>query len=257
MQYEIHSERPCPAESLKITGGGLPARSPEMNDIVFSCISSLSARRMACRSWVLGILLVLVGCAGPEVHQGEVTTVVIQPVQEQADIANEPFVLTGRLAVNARQHRFSGGIRWQHTGQSDEIYLFSPLGQIVAEIFRDQTGVRLVTSEPAIYRAQNAEYLTSQVLGWELPLAGMRFWVRGTHFPDTVAEKDLDKNRRTVAIRQDGWQVVYQNYYPAQEGMSVLPRLLEFSRPDVKMRLLVDQWQGETKSGDATGKKLP
>jgi len=257
MRYEIHSERPYPAESLKIAEGGLSARSPEMSDVVFSCISGLSAWRMACKSWVLGILLILVGCAGPEIRQGEVTTTVIQPGQEQADIANESFVLAGRLVVNARQHRFSGGIRWQHTGQSDEIYLFSPLGQIVAEIFRDQTGVRLVTSEPAVYQARDAEYLTSQVLGWELPLAGMQFWVRGDHFPGTVAEKDLGKNGRTVAIRQDGWQVVYRNYYPEQEGISVLPKLLEFSRPDVKMKLLVDQWQSETKSGNTTGKELP
>lgn len=228
-----------------------------MSDIVFSCIPDSRAWKMVCRSWVLGILLILIGCAGPEKHQKEVTTVVIQPVQEQAGIVDDPFVLVGRLVVNARQHRFSGGIRWRHTGKSDEIYLFSPLGQVVAEIFRDQAGVRLVTSEPAIYQAQNVEYLTSQVLGWELPLAGMRFWVRGAHFPGTIAEKDLDKNERTVAIRQDGWQVVYRNYYPEQEGVSVLPKLLEFSRPDVKMKLLVDQWQGKTKSGNATGKEPP
>ncbi len=206
---------------------------------------------------MLGIILILVGCAGPEVRQGEMATVVIQPVHEQSAMVNEPFILAGRLVVNARQHRFSGGIRWQHTRQGDEIYLFSPLGQVIAEIFRDQTGVRLVTSEPAVYQAQDAEYLTSQVLGWELPLAGMQFWVRGIHFPGTVAEKDLDKNRRTVAIRQDGWQVVYRSYYPEREGMAVLPKLLEFSRPNVKMRLLVDQWQGETKSGNATGRELP
>lgn len=211
---------------------------------------------MACRSWVLGILLILGGCAGSEIRQGEMVTVVIQPMQEQADEANEPFILSGRLAVNAGQHRFSGGIHWQHTGQSDEIYLFSPLGQIVAEISRDPSGVRLVTAEPAVYQAQDAEYLTNQVLGWELPLAGMQFWVRGAHFPGTVAEKDVDKNGRTAAIRQDGWQVIYRSYYPARENISVLPKLLEFSRPDVRMKLLVDQWQGEIKNTNTTDKAL-
>lgn len=215
-----------------------------MSNVVFSCFPASSIRGMICRDWILGILLLLAGCAGLGRHE-DVTTVVIQPVREQTDIASGPYVLIGRLAVNARQHRFSGGIRWQHTGSSDEIYLFSPLGQIVAEIFRDQTGVRLITSEPAIYQAQNVEYLTSQVLGWELPLAGMQFWVRGTHFPGTVAEKDLDKSKRTIAIRQDGWRIVYQNYYLAQGDAPILPRLLEFSRMDMKIKLIIDQWQGE------------
>lgn len=211
---------------------------------------------MICKNWVLGVFLLLAGCAGLDRHE-DVTTVVIPPVREQAGIASEPpYVLIGRLAVNARQHRFSGGIRWQHTGSSDEIYLFSPLGQMVAEIFRDQAGVRLITSEPAIYQAQNAEYLTSQVLGWELPLAGMQFWVRGTHFPGTVAEKDLDKNKRTLAIRQDGWRIVYQDYYLAQGDAPALPRLLEFSRMDVKIKLIIDQWQGEKKRDAITGKEL-
>lgn len=234
----------------------LSARSPEMKYVMFSCFPGVDAKGVAYRSWLLGVFLILAGCAGQEVHREEVTTITIQPVREQADAVSEPFVLSGRLAVNTRQHRFSGGIRWQHTRSSDEIYLFSPLGQVVAKIFRDQAGVRLITSEPATYQAKNVEYLTSQVLGWELPLAGMQFWVRGVHFPGTVAEKDMDRNRRTIAIRQDGWQVVYQSYYPAEGDMPSLPRLVEFNRVDVKMKLVIDQWQDEAKNGTVTGEGL-
>lgn len=203
------------------------------------------------------MILILAGCAGSETYRAEVITVVIQPVHEQIDTSGKPFVLTGRLVVNARQQKFSGGIRWRHTRQRDEIYLFSPLGQVVAEILRDQAGVRLTTSEPAIYQAQSAEYLTSQVLGWELPLAGLQFWVRGEHFPGTVAEKDLNRNNRTVAIRQDGWNIVYQSYYPEQLTVPALPRLLEFSRLDVKMKLIVDQWEREAKGVVGADRKLP
>lgn len=225
--------------------------------VVFFCFSGLSASRAGCGKWILGVILILAGCAGSETHRAEVITVVIQPVHEQIDTSGKPFVLTGRLVVNARQQKFSGGIRWRHTRQRDEIYLFSPLGQVVAEILRDQAGVRLTTSEPAIYQAQSAEYLTSQVLGWELPLAGLQFWVRGEHFPGTVAEKDLNRNNRTVAIRQDGWNIVYQSYYPEQLTVPALPRLLEFSRLDVKMKLIVDQWEREAKGVVGADRKLP
>lgn len=219
--------------------------------IVLCYFFCLNTGRIRGEKWILGMVLVLVGCAGPEIRRAEIITVVIQPVHEQVDLTGKPFVLTGRLVVNAKQQKFSGGIRWRHTRKRDEIYLFSPLGQVVAEILRDQTGVRLSTSEPAIYQAQSAEYLTSQVLGWELPLAGLQFWVRGEHFPGTVAEKDLDKHDHTIAIRQDGWNIVYRSYYPDQSTTALLPKLLEFSRLGIKMKLIVDQWGGEVEH--ATG----
>lgn len=210
--------------------------------IVFFHFFDLRISRTGCKKWILGVILVLAGCVTPETRHAEITTIIIQPEHGQVDLAGKPFILTGRLVVNARQQKFSGGIRWRHTKKRDEIYLFSPLGQVVAEILRDQTGVRLTTSEPAVYQAQSAEYLTSQVLGWELPLAGLQFWVRGEHFPGTVAEKDLDKGNRAVAIRQDGWNILYRNYYPERPDVSSLPKLLEFSRSGIKMKLIIDQW---------------
>lgn len=191
----------------------------------------------------LCVCLLLASCAGPEIRPAAITTTIIPPAFEQKDSADRFFMLVGRLAVKTDQQTFSGSVRWRHTAQEDEIYLFSPLGQVVAEIYRDRSGVRLTTSEPAIYRAATAEQLTAQVLGWELPLAGLRYWVRGQHFPMTVAERDTDRDHRTVAIRQDGWQIAYLDYYPKRATQSTLPRLLEFSRADMKMKLIVDQWQ--------------
>ncbi len=230
--------------------GGYAARSPGMDNEVSVSFFDPDTTGTLCRKWILGVLLILSGCAGPEVRHAAVKTIVIPPVYEQTDSADDPFMLVGRLSVNARRQKFSGGVRWRHTAQDDEIYLFSPLGQIIAEIYRDPTGVRLVTSEPAVYRAQNVEYLTDRELGWELPLAGLQFWVRGKHFPGTVAEKDIDTNNRTVAIRQDGWNIVYLNYYPEQAAEPGLPRLLEFSRTDVKMKLIIDQWQNKNSIKD-------
>jgi len=190
----------------------------------------------------------LIGCAGPEArHIAAVTTVIIQPSVDQNSWPDDPFMLVGRLSVKTEQQKFSGSVRWRHASQDDEVYLFSPLGQVIAEIYRDQAGVRLTTSEPATYQAQNVEYLTGQVLGWELPLAGLQFWVRGKHFPMTVAEKDINADDRIIAIRQDGWRINYLDYYPTRATGVTLPRLLEFGRADVKIKLIVDQWQNVDK----------
>jgi outer membrane lipoprotein LolB len=53
---------------------------------------------------------------------------------------------------------------------SDEILLFTPLGQAVAEITKDQEGVRLITSKLEAFYADDVESLTEEMLGWRLPL---------------------------------------------------------------------------------------
>ena len=187
-------------------------------------------------------LIWLAGCAGTEVREDAVRTVVIQPGSEKATGRDDRYMLAGRLSVHNMQQRFSVTINWRHRANEDQIHLFSPLGQSIARIERDVTGVRLVTAEPILYQAENVEQLTQRVLGWVLPLSGLHFWIRGVHFPLTIAELDLDRSGRIVAIRQDGWRIRYSAFFPAQVGVLELPKLLELDRDNLKIKLIIDRW---------------
>ena len=183
------------------------------------------------------------GCAIFEKRDVAVTTIVTQPGEGAISKAVKEFGLTGRVLVKAGRRGFSGGVHWQHTEVSDEILLFSPLGQTVAQIDRGFEGVRLITSEQNTYYANSVENLTEDVLGWRLPLSGLKFWVLGTHFPFTLSEKDLDWTGRTVAIRQDGWEINYLDYFSqSAEANNSLPRVLELNRVDLKLKLVIDNW---------------
>lgn len=192
------------------------------------------------------VLPMLAGCAVFERRDVAVTTIITQPIKEAASARVTSFGLIGRILVKADRRGFSGSVHWQHSDISDEILLFSPLGQTVAQIDRYTEGVRLITSEQKVYYANSAENLTEEVLGWRLPLAGLQFWVLGTHFPFTMSEKDLDRSGRTVAIRQDGWKITYLDYF-SQHATTYdhLPRVLELSRVDLKLKLVIDNWKIE------------
>ncbi|MCC7135633.1 MAG: outer membrane lipoprotein LolB [Nitrosomonas sp.] len=190
-------------------------------------------------------LVVLIGCSATEIRNSEIKTVVIQP--GSGKLAEESsYALTGRLSVHNLQQKFSATVNWQHRADEDQILLFSPLGQTIARIEQDISGVRLITAEPALYQAENIERLTQQVLGWVLPLSGLHFWVRGFHSPLTIAELDLDRNGRIIAIRQDGWNIYYSIFFPLRPGMQELPKLLELSRDNLKIKLVIDRWIGIT-----------
>ena len=191
---------------------------------------------------LLCIVSMLAGCVLFDSRE-VVTTIATQPGEEISKEVIANFDLVGRVSVKADKHGFSGGVRWQHTEISDQIMLFSPLGQTVAQIEQGPEGVSLITSEPETYYASNVENLTEDVLGWRLPLSGLQFWVQGTHFPFTVSEKDLDRNGRTVAIRQNGWKITYLDYFSQLiPAYNHLPRVLELSRTDLKLKLVIDSW---------------
>jgi outer membrane lipoprotein LolB len=104
--------------------------------------------------------------------------------------------------------------------------------------------VELVTADQ-VYRADDAESLTGQVLGWRLPLAGLPYWIQGVHSPVTASEKDLDAEGRVVAVRQDGWEIVYLAYFPSQQVRDIRPRIVTLSRQDLRIKLVVDEWEDE------------
>jgi outer membrane lipoprotein LolB len=199
----------------------------------------------------------LAGCAltPPAQKNNVASTVFIAPVPGSTDARSASFLLTGRAAVKGGKESFSGGVQWRHTGGGDEILLLSPLGQALAQIQLDPDGASLTTSEHQSYYAADVESLTEQVLGWHLPLMGLQYWVQGANSPATGAEMDMDSDGQVVAIRQDGWNIDYANYFPATEtyvaqtgtqaraqAQAARPRLLLLKRGDLQIKLVIDRW---------------
>lgn len=175
-----------------------------------------------------------------------VRTVFIEPVASAQVIPPAAdFNLLGRISIQDQNQRLSGSFRWQHLAISDEILLFTPLGQAVAEITKDQEGVRLINSKLEAFYASDVESLTEEVLGWRLPLNGLQYWIQGTHSPATAAEKDLDNKDQVVAIRQDGWKIHYSSYMPAQLNQMPLPKIVDLTYTNLRIRLVVDDWKVE------------
>ena len=145
------------------------------------------------------------------------------------------FELSGRVAVRHGKDAASGRIFWRHSNDADELLITSSLGQGIARINRERDQFRLVTGDRKEYRADNAEDLTEQALGWRLPLAGLSDWVQARASPGRPAEMqgDVDKG---LELRQDGWRVVYEEL---REGK---PFRMRLTREDLQIILIVDQW---------------
>lgn len=182
----------------------------------------------------------LVGCASFNLKSPITDTRIIEP-GEVVSAVN--FELVGRVSAKGNDKGFSGGVRWSHTGTDDTILLLSPFGQIVAQIKSNSDTVLLITSEQKIYRAENVESITKQVLGWQLPLLGLQYWVRGVNSPNTISEVEVDMDGRNTVIRQDGWEITYNSYFPSKIIQTAWPKALVLNRSNLKIKLVIDNWE--------------
>lgn len=183
--------------------------------------------------WVqlwLGLLL-LGGCASTPV----------EPLQRRAaEAAQSPFAFNGRVATKHDGERSSAGVRWTHRGAEDEILLLAPLGRTVARIHGDANGVELRTPN-GYYAAHDAEALTEEVLGWHLPMAGMRYWVLGLPEPGSPVDVELAPNGQVSVMHQNGWEIRYLRY--ALETPDSLPLRLSLQRHGMEIQLFIDEWE--------------
>jgi len=145
------------------------------------------------------------------------------------------FELSGRVSVRHGKDAASGRIFWRHSDDADELIITSSLGQGIARINRERDQFRLVTGDRKEYRADNAEELTEQALGWRLPLAGLSDWVQARASPGRPAEMHGEPDMG-LELRQDGWRVVYEEFRGGK------PFRMRLTRDDLQITLVVDQW---------------
>lgn len=155
-------------------------------------------------------------------------------------VENAPFTLSGRIAVKHGDDRSLSGVRWIHRAEEDEILLLAPLGQTVARIRSNVQGAALDMPFKH-YVAQDAEELTQQMLGWRLPLTGLRYWVLALPAPESAVDMEHDANGQVAVLSQDGWVIRYTRY--AAQATDSLPLHLALQREGLEIKLLIDEWK--------------
>jgi outer membrane lipoprotein LolB len=161
------------------------------------------------------------------------------PTVVQRPAADAPFVINGRIAIIQPEQRDSAGLRWTHEAGSDEVLLLAPLGQVVARITSGEQGVTL-EAEGKTHVAQDAETLTQDLLGWQLPLSGLRYWIAALPAPGGEFLREQDASGRISVLYQQGWTIRYTRY--AGEGRDALPLRLDLQREGMEVRVLIDEW---------------
>jgi len=163
------------------------------------------------------------------------------PSQPAADVRVEAsFSADGRMSARRGNDGVAVHFAWRHTPAGDDFDVSTPLGQTVARMRRDASGVRVERPNEAPADYPNWTSLTSAVLGVAIPVDGLVYWIQGVPAAQAAATVERDRGGRLSVLRQQGWDIVYS--YPGDGATR--PSRLVMSYPGgeaIEVRVVVDR----------------
>jgi outer membrane lipoprotein LolB len=196
------------------------------------------------RATLLALPFFAAGCAGiGTAPQAPASAGIIRNYQQAIDI-------TGRMSVRYQQYgrdeALHGSFEWQQRPGRTQLTLSSPLGQTIAQIAILPDGATLTQSGQPPLAAANADALTTQALGWPLPVSGLRDWLQG-FVTDATGQKRVatPQDENTDIVTADGWRMRYAAW---DDTAAARPRRIDLTRNteqagEVALRLVIDTYE--------------
>ena len=154
--------------------------------------------------------------------------------------ALQRFQLSGRVAVAVGQQGFNADLRWTQRGTRTRMVLSGPFGAGATEVSDAGGALSVLTARGQHLGNTAARAVLERQLGFDPPLASLRYWILGVPDPSLPASVTVDASQRLSRLKQAGWSIEYRAYTPV--GVEWLPRLLTVKRAAVRLRMVVDAW---------------
>jgi len=156
--------------------------------------------------------------------------------------ARPHFELGGRVAVASGDQGFNANLHWVQSDSRSQLTLQGPLGVGGVRISASGDDFIIVNPDGASLDKDAARAELKERLGFDPPIARLRYWIQGVPDPAAPAHEQLDAaQQRLAGLEQDGWQINYTSYTAVRGEW--LPSRVSMQREGVRVRLLVDEWQ--------------
>ncbi len=161
--------------------------------------------------------------------------------RQQAEVeAFDTWTLVGKAGLRTPQENTSANLDWNQTPYYFRMLISGPFGG-GRSVLEGREGRFSLTTSEGRFEAETPEALMEEQLGWSLPVRAMPDWVRGLPGDHASYQLETDELGFPSFLQQDGWEIDYRDWEQA-EGMW-LPRRLVMNYGDVRITLVVNQWQ--------------
>ena len=160
----------------------------------------------------------------------------------RSPLADADFRVRGKVGVRDGDKGFSATFDWRQTGERYDIALRGPLGQGAVRLLGDGRAIAVTTAKGVVLQGENPDAVLANALGWSLPVAALRYWVRGRYDPAAQAtQRTYGADGNLAAFRQHGWTVRLSRWQTLVGGTA--PGKIVADRSDVRVALVCRQWR--------------
>lgn len=197
--------------------------------------------------WLMRLLLIifisilLSSCITLPADQGALHQNVSWPTRVKHIEKIQAWQLYGAIAIKTSQAGQAASFNWQQqANQHYTIGLYGPLGAGRVTLIGTPNQVSL-TANGKQYHAKTPESLMQDVLGWQLPVHNLYYWIRGIPAPNLPATRQFDAANRLSKLEQQGWQVTYLQY-TGVNGVD-LPTKIMLKNQQLSVKVVLSSWQ--------------
>jgi outer membrane lipoprotein LolB len=185
----------------------------------------------------LGILLN--SCTLQPVHDVKSATTPVNWIDHQRSMsALERWHINAKIGYRTATDGGIAWLDWRKNGANFKILVHGPVGAGVVELSGDNNFVTLRRPEASDMTAQSIEALSNYLLGWQLPVDEISYWLRGIPAPQLqTGDTEFNQQGLLENFRQSGWQITLSRYRSSPVGL--LPGKLVASKNDLSFTLLV------------------
>jgi outer membrane lipoprotein LolB len=168
----------------------------------------------------------------------------------QAPVAayRDTIDLNGRLSVNyqkdGKPETLSVKFSWSQNGSHIDVNLASPLGQTLARVSVTPESATLTQTDRRARVARDIDALTTQALGWSLPVSGLRDWLQG-YATMPGGKRFVASPANNTVTTADGWRLTFVSWQDEAAAQPV-PKRIDAERSatatsdELAIRIVID-----------------
>ncbi len=163
----------------------------------------------------LGVSLLLGGCATS--GGAPLSTASVAPYRST-------LALQGSIGINylrdGKRESLTFGFDWQQSPDATDVTLTLPTRQTAAVLRLTPQLATLQQAGQPVRTAADLDSLTNQILGWTLPVSGLRDWLQG-YATDAQGQRFSASPANNTVVTRDGWKVDYLTW---QDELAPVPQ---------------------------------
>ena len=171
--------------------------------------------------------------------------------QQQLEPINE-WEIHARAAILVKNEQLEDkvypvGINWSRQQERFSMVIEAPFGQGVIRIesnrsIDDDKQFKLTLADGKYRLGPTPEALLEDLLGWSIPVSGLKSWVKGLPEPDVDYSYELYGTGQLRSLRQDSWLINYLAYFPADQQPQSLPRRMYLKHKSLGIKIVIERW---------------